>query len=87
MKIMFDCYHIQILQGDIFMRAKQFMPFIGHIQFASVPERAEPDRCELNYPVLLPRLYEAGYSGYIGAEYKPSGQRTQDTLGWMKAYI
>ncbi len=84
-KIMFDCYHIQILQGDIFMRAQRIMPLIGHIQFASVPARAEPDRCELNYPVLLPRLYEAGYDGFIGAEYKPSGP-SDDSLGWMAAY-
>ncbi len=85
LKMMFDCYHLQIMEGDLYIRAKNFMDKIGHIQFASVPERAEPDKCELNYPVLLPRFYDAGYQGYIGAEYKPSGA-TDDTLGWMAAY-
>ncbi len=85
LKMMFDCYHLQIMGGDILMRAKTFMPHIGHIQFASVPERAETEKCELNYPLLLPRLYEAGYQGYIGAEYKPSGP-TDNSLDWMAAY-
>lgn len=84
-KIMFDCYHLQIMQGDLYIRAKEFMDQIGHIQFASVPARAEPDKCELNYPILLPRFYEAGYQGYIGAEYKPTST-TDDGLGWMAAY-
>jgi hydroxypyruvate isomerase len=82
---MFDCYHLQIMQGDLYIRAKEFMDQIGHIQFASVPARAEPDKCELNYPILLPRFYEAGYQGYIGAEYKPTST-TDDGLGWMAAY-
>ena len=85
LKMMFDCYHLQIMEGDLYMRAKNFMDKIGHIQFASVPEHAEPDKCELNYPVLLSRFYEASYHGYIGAEYKPSGV-TDDSLGWMAAY-
>ena len=84
-KIMFDCYHLQIMQGDLLTRATTFMQQIGHIQFASVPARAEPDQCELNYPVLLPRFYAAGYTGFIGAEYRPSGH-TDDSLGWMRAY-
>ena len=84
-RIMFDCYHLQIMQGDLYIRAKDFMDKIGHIQFASVPARAEPDKCELNYPILLPRFYDAGYQGYIGAEYKPTST-TEDSLGWMAAY-
>ncbi len=84
-KIMFDCYHVQIMQGDLYVRAKDFMDQIGHIQFASVPARAEPDKCELNYPILLPRFYDAGYQGYIGAEYKPTNI-TEESLGWMAAY-
>ena len=85
LKMMFDCYHLQIMGGDLLMRAKTFMPQIGHIQFASVPERAEPDKCELNYSLLLPAFYEAGYQGYVGAEYKPSSP-TAESLGWMAAY-
>jgi len=43
LKVMFDCYHIQIMQGDLGRRIKQHLPSIGHIQFAAVPDRGEPD--------------------------------------------
>lgn len=80
-KIMFDVYHIQILQGDLLNRFKAFLPYIGHVQIASVPERAEPDRGEVHYAALLPAIYDAGYTGYIGAEYKPAID-TDSGLGW-----
>ena len=84
-KIMFDFYHIQILQGDVLSRFKAHLPFIGHVQIASVPERVEPDRGELNYVNLIPAIYEAGYQGYIGAEYKPI-MDTDSGLGWRATY-
>ena len=84
-KIMFDFYHIQILQGDLLNRFKAYLPYIGHVQIAGVPQRAEPDRGEVNYPALLPAIYEAGYDGYVGAEYKPVAD-TDSGLGWRAAY-
>ena len=84
-KIMFDFYHIQILQGDLLNRFKSYLPYIGHVQIAGVPQRAEPDRGEVNYPALLPAIYEAGYTGYVGAEYKPVSD-TDSGLGWQSAY-
>ena len=84
-KIMFDFYHIQILQGDLLNRFKAYLPYIGHVQIASVPDRAEPDRGEINYPSLLLAIYEAGYDGYVGAEYKPVAD-TASGLGWRSAY-
>ena len=84
-KIMFDFYHIQILQGDVLNRFKVHLPFIGHVQIASVPERAEPDRGELNYVNLISAIYEAGYQGYVGAEYKPI-MDTDRGLGWLASY-
>lgn len=84
-KLMFDCYHIQILQGDLLRRIKECLPYIGHIQIAAVPSRAEPHHGEVNYPWLLPEIYALGYQGYIGAEYRPSGP-TDDSLGWMASY-
>ena len=82
---MFDFYHIQILQGDVLNRFKAHLPFIGHVQIASVPERAEPDRGELNYVNLIPALYEAGYQGHIGAEYRPVSD-TDSGLSWLVDY-
>ena len=84
-KIMFDFYHIQILQGDLLNRFKTYLPYIGHVQIAGVPHRAEPDTGEVNYPELLPAVYEAGYNGYVGAEYKPVAD-TDSGLGWRATY-
>ena len=84
-KIMFDGYHVQITQGDLIRRLETFLPLIGHVQIAGVPDRAEPDRGEVNYPEILRALDRIGYAGWIGAEYKPSG-RTEDGLGWLRAW-
>ncbi len=53
---MFDCYHIQIVEGDISRRLAALLPIIGHVQIASVPDRAEPDQGELDYRFILNRL-------------------------------
>ncbi|MCB5174266.1 hydroxypyruvate isomerase family protein [Microvirga lenta] len=84
-KIMFDCYHIQITQGDLIRRLETHLELIGHVQVAAVPSRAEPDEGEVNYPEILRTLERIGYGGWIGAEYKPRG-RTEDGLGWLRAW-
>ena len=84
-KIMFDFYHIQILQGNVLSRFRAHLPFIGHVQIASVPERAEPDLGELNYVNIISALHEDGYKGYIGAEYKPKFD-TDGGLDWLKFF-
>jgi len=58
LKLMFDCYHVQIIEGDICRRIKSLLPIIGHIQIASVPERSEPDNGELDYRYVLSVLKE-----------------------------
>lgn len=85
LKIMFDCYHIQIAQGDVFTRFERHIDSIGHMQIAAVPDRGEPDAGELDYAWLVPALRAAGYSGAIGAEYRPRGSDTESGLKWMKA--
>lgn len=82
LKLMFDCYHIQIMEGDISRRLKSLKPIIGHIQIASVPERAEPDTGELDYRHVFKVLAEIGYTAPLGAEYKPR-TTTDAGLGWM----
>jgi hydroxypyruvate isomerase len=84
-KIMFDCYHTQIMQGDLIRRLETHLPLIGHVQIAAVPDRAEPDHGEVNYPEICRALDRMGYEGWIGAEYKPRG-RTEDGLGWLSAW-
>ncbi len=82
LKLMFDCYHVQLIEGDISHRLERLMPLIGHIQFASVPERAAPDRGELHYPYVFDRIAALGWTVPLGAEYKPGGA-TEPTLGWL----
>jgi 2-dehydrotetronate isomerase len=53
----------------------------AHVQIAGVPERHEPDRGEVNYNYLLELLDEVGYGGWVGCEYRPSGE-TRAGLGW-----
>lgn len=84
-KIMFDCYHVQIMQGDLIARLKTHLPLIGHVQIAAVPSRAEPDEGEVNYRGIVAALDDLGYAGWVGAEYKPRG-RTEDGLAWARAF-
>ncbi len=81
-KIMFDCYHVQITQGDLITRLKNHLDLIGHVQVAAVPSRAEPDEGEVNYREIFRTLDSLGYQGWVGAEYRPRG-RTEDGLGWL----
>ncbi len=85
LKIMFDCYHLQIMGGDLLRRYKQAASHIGHVQFASVPDRAEPDTGEINYPWILNELVSLGYTGFFGAEYKPR-TTTDAGLAWLADY-
>jgi len=85
LKLMFDCYHIQLMQGDLTHRLSNLLPIIGHIQFASVPDRAAPDHGEVNYAHIFAHIQSLGYSAPLGAEYKPGGD-TDATLGWLKTY-
>ncbi|MCO5732291.1 TIM barrel protein [Rhizobium sp. SSA_523] len=82
LKLMFDCYHIQIIEGDLTRRLEQLMPIIGHIQIAAVPSRAEPDSGEVDYRHILKMVARLGYSAPIGAEYRPQGA-VEAGLGWM----
>ena len=81
-KLMFDCYHLQIMEGDISRRLERLLPIIGHIQIAAVPDRGEPDTGELDYRHIFNVLSELGYTAPIGAEYKPR-VTTDKGLGWV----
>jgi len=87
LKLMFDCYHLQIKQGDISRLLERMMPIIGHVQIAAVPTRAEPDEGELDYRHILKLIDNLGYNGFVGAEYNPRGPTTQGGLGWMHTII
>lgn len=84
LKLMFDCYHIQIQHGDVLRRLEAALPHVGHIQIAAVPDRGEPDQGELDYRWLLPRIDALGWSTPIGAEYRPRGASVEEGLGWRE---
>ncbi len=72
MKVLFDIYHVQIMQGDIIARIKQHHEFIGHYHTAGVPGRNELDNTqEINYPPIMRAILETGYQGYVGQEFIP----------------
>lgn len=81
--IQYDIYHMQIMEGDLARTIEQNLGRIAHIQLADNPGRHEPGTGEINYPFLLQHLDRIGYSGWVGAEYKPKGG-TEAGLGWFK---
>ena len=97
LKVQMDLYHCQIVEGDVAMKIRQYLPTgrVGHFQIAGVPERHEPDIGEVNYPYLFGVIDEVskacGWDGWIGCEYRPrlGGQAggTSGGLGWLKPWL
>lgn len=85
LKLMFDCYHVGRSEGDITTRLADLAPIIGHIQFASVPDRGRPDSGEVNFPYIFEHAEALGLNLAYGAEYSPNGP-TEATLGWLPAW-
>jgi hydroxypyruvate isomerase len=72
-KLLFDVYHVAIMNGDVIRRLRQYAPWIGHIHVAGVPGRGELDaRQEINYSGVMRVLLEIGYQGYVGQEFIPT---------------
>lgn len=85
LRLLFDCYHVARSEGDIIPRMIALHEIIGHIQFASVPDRGRPDTGEVNYSEVFDAISAMSWSTPLGAEYKPNGA-TEPTLGWLKKY-
>lgn len=85
LRVQFDLYHCQIVEGDLIRNLEAQFANIGHVQLAGVPERHEPDRGEVHYPAVLDRLVALGYDGWVGCEYRPAG-KTAAGLGWGCVY-
>jgi len=86
LKLQFDCYHVQIMEGDLTHRLESLLPAIGHMQISGVPERHEPDTGEIDYGYVLRTLDRLGYDGWVGCEYRPRG-RTEDGLSWREKLL
>ncbi len=79
MKILFDIYHVQIMEGDVITRIKQFKDYIAHYHTAGVPGRFElDDQQEINYPPIMRAIADTGYTGFVGQEFIPRTAKTDD---------
>ena len=97
LKVQMDLYHCQIVEGDVAMNIRKYLPtgHVGHFQIAGVPERHEPNIGELNYPYLLNVIAEVSqqcnWQGWVGCEYRPEkgGQAGGTTagLGWLRSEL
>ena len=72
MKLLFDIYHIQIMEGDVITRIKKYKDYIAHYHTAGVPGRNElDDTQEINYPPIMKVILETGYTGFVAQEFIP----------------
>ena len=72
-KLLYDIYHMQIMEGDVIATIRKYHPYIGHYHTGGVPGRHEiNDSQELNYPAIVRAIHETGFQGYIAQEYIPS---------------
>lgn len=80
-KLLFDIYHVQVMNGDVMRRIEQYKDLIGHVHTAGCPGRGElDDHQEIAYPAIMRKLVEVGYQGYVGHEFIP----TRDPLAGLK---
>ncbi|MFA7664935.1 MAG: 2-oxo-tetronate isomerase [Burkholderiaceae bacterium] len=85
LKVQMDLYHCQIVEGDLAMKIRQYLPGVGHFQIAGVPQRHEPDLGEVDFDFLFELIDELGFDGWIGCEYRPRAGSSEG-LGWLKRW-
>lgn len=84
MKLLFDIYHVQIMDGDIISRIRQYADYIGHYHTAGNPGRSElDDKQEINYKAIMEEIVKTGYTGYVGQEFIP----TRDPLEGLREAV
>ena len=79
-KLLFDIYHVQLGEGNIIRKLRQYIDAIGQIHFADAPGRHEPGTGEINFRNVFKAIYELGdrYPGYVTAEYQPTDYSFRD---------
>ena len=89
LKLLFDVYHMQIMEGNLTASIKNNISLIGHFHSASVPGRNELYSGEINYASIINTINDSGYDGYFGLEYWPAEQEEislSETLKYLKHY-
>ncbi len=84
-KMLFDIYHMQIMQGDLIATIKKNIQWIGHFHTAGVPGRHELDENqEIYYPAVMRAIVESGYQGYVAHEYSPTRDAMESLIQAVK---
>ncbi len=84
LKVQFDVYHAQRMEGNLTHTLTRNIGRIGHVQIADAPDRNQPGTGEINFAYLFRALDRTDYGGEVGLEYKPSGA-TDESFGWIEA--
>jgi hydroxypyruvate isomerase len=72
-KLLYDIYHMQIMEGNIIDNIRKYHQYIGHYHTGGVPGRNELDESqELNYPAIMNAIIKTGYKGFVGHEFVPT---------------
>jgi hydroxypyruvate isomerase len=80
-KLLYDIYHMQIMEGNIIENITRYSQYIGHIHTGGVPGRHELDETqELYYPAIMSALVKTGYKGYVGHEFVPAQKDKLESL-------
>lgn len=87
LKVLYDVYHMQIMEGNVIANIKKSIDYIGHFHSAGVPGRHELNKGELNYPEIVKAIAETGYNGAFGLEYSPAGSDHIASLKEMRALL
>jgi hydroxypyruvate isomerase len=82
-QVQHDLYHMQRMEGNLVATLREHIDSIGHVQIADAPERGEPGTGEIRYPYVLAALEDLGYDGYVGLEYNPTTETTEESLEWL----
>jgi hydroxypyruvate isomerase len=82
-RLQYDVYHMQRMEGNLAHTLGRLIGQIGHVQIADSPDRHEPGTGEINFAYLLRRLDALDYEGYVGLEYKPS-KATEASFSWIE---
>ena len=73
MKLLFDVYHVQVMNGDVIRRLRKYKDVIGHYHTAGNPGRGELDEDqEINYPAIMREIVKSGFDGYVAQEFIPT---------------
>ena len=84
-KIQYDIYHMQRMEGELTQTMTTWANKIGHLQIADNPRRGEPGTGEINYDFIFKFIDKSGYDGWVGCEYKPL-TTTEAGLSWINQY-